>query len=298
MTATLQTMSDSLAKTDGEDVGAVVRVVRPDRLNACPVILSSPHSGRDYLPQLCAQTRVPVEKLRCSEDAYVDLLIDGAVSSGASLVCAQFPRVFVDVNRAAGELDARMYHDRLAIDAERHSRRVACGLGVIPRVGSDGQPLYAGRMNFSAAQERLATFYEPYHQKLAALIDEIRARFGFVVVLDMHSMPEHSAPGVDFVLGDRFGRSCDHRITAAIEASLREQGFVTVRNIPYAGGHTTEHYGKPDSGIHVIQIEINRALYLHESRVETKSGFDAFRVELQTFINKFTRQDWSWLTPS
>ncbi len=298
MTATPQTMSDSLAKTDGKDVGAIVRVVRPDRLNVRPVILSSPHSGRDYLPQLCAQTRVPVEKLRCSEDAYVDLLIDSAPASGASLVCAQFPRVFIDVNRAAGELDARMYRDRPAIDVEPSSRRVACGLGVIPRVGSDGQPLYAGRMDFANAQARLATFYEPYHRALAALIDETRVRFGFAVVLDMHSMPEHSAPGVDFVLGDRFGRSCDHRITAVIEAGLREQGFVTVRNTPYAGGHTTEHYGKPDLGVHVIQIEINRALYLHESRVATKPGFEAFRVELRKFINSFTRQDWGWLTPS
>ena len=298
MTVTPEIMSDSPAKMDEKDVGRIVRVVRPDPLTASPVILSSPHSGRDYLPRLCAGTSVPVEKLRCSEDAYVDLLIEGGPAVGANLICALFPRVFVDVNRAADELDARMYRDRLAIGPASSSRRVACGLGVIPRVGSDGQPLYARRMNFAEAQDRLSTFYAPYHQNLAALIDEVRDRFGFAVMLDMHSMPEHSARGIDFVLGDRFGQSCDNRITTAIESGLREQGFVTVRNTPYAGGHTTEHYGKPDSGVHVIQIEINRALYLHESRVAMKPGFDAFRSELQKFINRFTRQDWDWLVPS
>lgn len=291
-------MPDSLAKTDGKDVGSIVRVVRPDQPNARPVILASPHSGRDYLPRLCAETRVPVEKLRRSEDAYVDLLIEGAPVSGASLVCALFPRVFIDVNRAAGELDAGMYRDRLPERTDPPSRRVACGLGVIPRVGSDGQSLYVRRMQFADAQERLSTFYEPYHRNLAALIDETRTRFGFAIVLDMHSMPEHSAPGVGFVLGDRFGRSCDPRITEAIETGLRDRGFVTVRNTPYAGGHTTEHYGRPDSGVHVIQIEINRALYLNESRVTMTPGFESFRAELQKFINRFTQQNWESLKPS
>lgn len=298
MTATIPTMTDSHSKTDGTDIGSVVRVVRPDRGVACPIILSSPHSGRAYLPQLCAETRLPVEKLRRSEDAYVDLLIEGAPACGASLVCALFPRVFVDVNRAAGELDAAMYRDRSLVRADPPSRRVACGLGVIPRVGSDGQSLYARRMNFADAQLRLSTFYEPYHRSLAAVIDEVRVRFGFAIVLDMHSMPEHSAPGVDFVLGDRFGQSCDHRITTALEAGLREGGFVTVRNTPYAGGHTTEHYGKPDLGVHVVQIEINRALYLHESRVSMKPEFEAFRGKLQLFFKHFTNMNWDWLRPS
>tara|TARA_R110002051_G_scaffold324773_1_gene423545 strand:- start:24470 stop:25345 length:876 start_codon:yes stop_codon:yes gene_type:complete len=291
-------MTDSHSKTDGKNIGSVVRVVRPDRGDARPIVLSSPHSGRDYLPQLCAETRLPVEKLRRSEDAYVDLLIEGAPASGASLVCALFPRVFVDVNRAAGELDAGMYRDRVLGCAEPPSRRVACGLGVIPRVGSDGQSLYARRMNFANAQGRLSTFYEPYHQSLAAVIDEIRVRFGFAIVLDMHSMPEHSAPGVDFVLGDRFGQSSDHRITAALETGLREQGFVTVRNTPYAGGHTTEHYGKPDLGVHVVQLEINRALYLHESPVSMKPEFEAFHGKLQQFIKHFSQMNWEWLRPS
>lgn len=298
MMAPTQTMTDSPAKTDGKDIGGVVRVVRPDRNDARPIILSSPHSGRDYLPQLCAETRLPVEKLRRSEDAYVDLLIEGAPASGASLVCALFPRVFVDVNRAAGELDAAMFRDRPAVRTDPPSRRVASGLGVIPRVGSNGQSLYGRQMSFDDAQARLATFYEPYHRSLAAIIDEIRDRFGFAILLDMHSMPEHSAPGVDFVLGDRFGESCDNRITAMIETRLRELGFVTVRNTPYAGGHTTEHYGKPDLGVHVVQIEINRALYLHESRVSMKPEFAAFRGRLQQFFNHFASQDWDWLRRS
>lgn len=298
MIVTPQTSSDSAAGRAKETVGRVVKLVRPDGPDAKPVILSSPHSGRDYLQRLCAETAIPVERLRRSEDAYVDLLIEDAPASGASLVCALFPRVFVDVNRAAGELDAGMYRERSAVPADPPSRRVACGLGVIPRVGADGRPLYSRRIEFGKAEERLATFYQPYHQQLSGLIEEVRAQFGFAIVLDMHSMPEHSAPGTDFVLGDRFGKSCDERVTAAAETALRAQGFVTLRNTPYAGGHTTEHYGKPDLGVHVVQIEINRALYLHESRVAPKPEFEAFREKINIFVNDFTRNDWDCLRPS
>ena len=290
MSVTPQTMSDLPVATDTPGSGRAVRLVRPDPVMAQPLILSSPHSGRDYPVDLCAQTPIPVEQLRRSEDAYVDRLIDGAELNGASLLYALFPRVFVDVNRARGELDPAMYRDRADLRADPPSRRVASGLGVIPRVGSAGQQLYRRRLSVEDAHTRLARFYEPYHQGLAGLIDEIRQHFGFAVVLDMHSMPEHSAPGVDFVLGDRHGQSCDPRITAAIEAGLRGQGFVTVRNTPYAGGHTTEYYGKPATGVHVVQIEINRALYLHESRVVPNPEFEGFRAKIQLFIKEFASQ--------
>ncbi|WP_417484641.1 N-formylglutamate amidohydrolase [Maricaulis salignorans] len=298
MTVTPQIMSDPPGAPHEQDRGRAVSLVRPDPLIAQPLILSSPHSGRDYARELCDQTPVPVEQLRRSEDAYVDVLIEGAAAYGASLVCAHFPRVFVDVNRARGELDPAMYRDRMDVCADPPSRRVASGLGVIPRVGSQGQQLYRRRLHFKDAQDRLSRFYEPYHDGLAGLIAEVRDRFGFAIVMDMHSMPEHSAPGVDFVLGDRHGQSCDPRITAAVEAGLRARGFVTVRNTPYAGGHTTEYYGKPATGIHVIQIEINRGLYLHETRVVPNAKFDIFRENLQQFIREFAARSWSGFTPS
>lgn len=298
MTALGTIPSKTSAGAAGARAADVVRVVRPDGPDARPLILASPHSGRDYPPELCAATRVPVEQLRRSEDAYVDRLIEGAASSGASLVSALFPRVFVDANRARGELDPAMFRDRAGLQVDPASRRVACGLGVIPRVGADGQALYRGRLQSQEARTRLATYYEPYHAALAQLIAETREAFGFAVVMDMHSMPEHSAPGVDFVLGDRFGHSCDPCVTTAIEAGLRGQGYVAVRNTPYAGGHTTEHYGRPKTGVHVIQIEINRGLYLHESRVMPTAGFELFREKIQRFIYETAHQDWACLSPS
>ena len=298
MTVTPPIMPDSLRVPHEKSVGPAFKLVRADPAIARPLILASPHSGRDYPAELCAQTRIPVAQLRRSEDAYVDLLVEGAGAHGASLVCALFPRVFVDVNRARGELDPAMYRDRLELRADPPSRRVASGLGVIPRVGSAGQPLYRHRLDFQDAQTRLSEFYEPYHDCLAGLINETRRKFGFAVVMDMHSMPEHSAPGVDFVLGDRHGESCDPRIVAAIEGQLRGQGFVTVRNTPYAGGHTTEHYGQPATGVHVIQIEINRGLYLHENSVTPNAKFEALRQQLQLFIKEICAQNWSGLTPS
>ncbi|WP_417481948.1 N-formylglutamate amidohydrolase [Maricaulis sp.] len=291
-------MPKTPARADEASVAGVVRVVRPDGPDARPLILASPHSGRDYLPELCAATCVPVEQLRRSEDAYVDRLIDGAANSGASLVCALFPRVFIDANRGRGELDTGMFRDRIGLRADPPSRRVACGLGVIPRVGADGQVLYRRRLQSEEAHTRLATYYEPYHAALDQLIAETREAFGYAVVLDMHSMPAHSAPGVDFVLGDRFGQSCDPRVTAAIEAGLRGQGYVAVRNTPYAGGHTTEHYGKPATGVHVIQIEINRGLYLHESRVMPTADFEIFREKIQSFIAEICDRDWACLSSS
>ncbi len=298
MTLTPQIMSETLGAPHEKDRGRPISLVRPDPSLARPLILSSPHSGRDYPAELCDQTSVPVEQLRRSEDAYVDVLIDGATAHGASLVHALFPRVFVDVNRGRGELDPAMYRDRMEVRADAPSRRVASGLGVIPRVGADGQQLYRRRLKFQDAQARLVRFYEPYHDALAGLIAEVRDRFGFAIVMDMHSMPEHSAPGVDFVLGDRHGQSCDPRITEAVEAGLRSQGFVTVRNTPYAGGHTTEHYGQPATGVHVIQIEINRGLYLHETRVRPNAKFDIFRDNLQLFIGEFAARNWNGLTSS
>ncbi|WP_417490867.1 N-formylglutamate amidohydrolase [Maricaulis sp.] len=298
MTVTPTILPTTPARADAASVPGVVRVVRPDGAATRPLILASPHSGRDYRPELCAATRVPVEQLRRSEDAYVDQLIEGAAGSGASLVCALFPRVFIDANRARGELDPAMFRDRAGLQVDPASRRVACGLGVIPRVGADGQALYRGRLQSQEASSRLSTYYAPYHAALAQLIAETREAFGFAVVMDMHSMPEHSAPGVDFVLGDRFGQSCDPRVTMAIEAGLRGQGYVAVRNTPYAGGYTTEHYGKPATGVHVIQIEINRGLYLHESRVTPTAGFEMFREKIQRFIYETAHHDWACLSPS
>lgn len=263
-----------------------------------PVIFCSPHSGREYSDGLRSRTSLALEVLRRSEDAYVDELIDCANEFGATTLVSECPRVFVDVNRGPLELDPKMFSDRVPGDAIMQSRRAISGLGVVPRIGADGRQLYSRRMKFREAEALLADFYTPYHQALTKLIDDMKAKFGRVVLIDTHSMPEHSARGADFVLGDRFGASCSPDVTRRVESLLREQGFVTVRNTPYAGGYTTEHYGRPESGVHVLQIEINRGLYLEERRVVRSREFESFSADFRNIIKNITLAEWANLLPS
>jgi len=230
--------------------------------------------------------------LRRSEDAFVDNLIDFAPEYGASLVCAGFPRVFVDVNRSVGELDPGMFSDRVPVSDIEPSRRADSGLGVIPRIGAEGRPLYRRRLRFGEARARLDRFYHPYHAALCAEISDLKSRFGHVVLADMHSMPASSARGADIVLGDRFGTSCDGALTDLAEAVFRDLGLVTVRNNPYAGGYTTEHYGRPHDGVHVIQVEINRGLYLDENRVRLTTDHTSLIEKLRFFVKALARADW------
>lgn len=252
---------------------------------AYAMLVSSPHSGRDYETGFGGQTHLDVAALRRSEDAYVDRIIRDVPSFGIPTITANFPRVFVDVNRAPTELDPAMYSDRVRLSVDKDSRRTASGMGVIPRVSADGRQLYGRRLKFAEAERRLETCYWPYHNRLQAMIDETRERFGAVLLLDVHSMPHQSSRGADIVIGDRFGRACGAAICDTVEHQFRAQGFVTVRNTPYAGGFTTESYGRPESGVHVVQIEVNRSLYLNETRVSPTEGLDRFSGEFCRFIS-------------
>lgn len=258
-----------------------------------PVVFASPHSGRNYTPDLCQRTSIALSQLRRSEDAFVDELIEAAPASGGLRLCALFPRVFVDVNRSALELDPVMFADRLPDGSYAQTRRTASGLGVLPRISADGRALYRGKLRYAEARHRLDTYYHPYHNMLLCCVEVLRRRFGLALVLDIHSMPHHSARGADIVLGDRYGQSCHPGLTAFADAHFQEAGFVTVRNTPYAGGHTTEHYGKPETGVHVLQIEINRSLYMDENRIVAASGFQAMREKMRSFFNAVANVDWA-----
>ncbi len=256
-----------------------------------PFIFASPHSGRRYPPELLRMSRLDRHALRQSEDCYVDLLFEAAPAFGAPLLRALFPRAWVDVNRSRDELDQRMFADPLPASADTRSNRVRAGLGVIPRIVADGQDIYERKLNFFEARRRLAACYDPYHRALAGLIAAARAKFGCAIVIDCHSMPSAGgAPfregdrAIDVVLGDRFGASCAPAAPALVEEILSACGFLVSRNAPYAGGHVASAYGRPGEGVHVLQIEINRALYLDERRIMRTAGFDILRRNLETLI--------------
>ena len=238
-----------------------------------PLVFASPHSGRIYPAHFLSLARAGLASLRRSEDAYVDQLFARAVHSGGALISATIARAYIDLNRDPAELDPGMYRD--AIQAPAASARVQAGLGAIPRIAGDGAPIYRGKLSATVAQERIDAVHKPYHARLRSLLERKKQEFGCAVLIDCHSMPSAArgphAP--DIVLGDRYGAACHASVTALAEAMLRRRGYRVARNAPFAGGHTTQMYGRPRERTHALQIEINRALYLEEATLAPHTGF-------------------------
>jgi N-formylglutamate amidohydrolase len=250
------------------DLQPPFEAIEPPRLVA-PLVFNSPHSGSHYPRDFLAASRLDPQTLRRSEDAFVDELFLPCVALGAPLLRARFPRAFLDLNREPFELDPRMFDGPLPDSVNTRSLRVAAGLGTIPRVVGDAQPIYRDRVSVADALARIATLHHPYHQRLTGLVDRTRARFGVAILVDCHSMPSTlaDAGALDIVLGDRFGASAAPWAVEALESALLARGYRVRRNKPYAGGYITEHYGLPAAGRHAVQIEVNRALYMDEARM-------------------------------
>lgn len=247
-----------------------------------PIVFDSPHSGSRYPRAFLAASRLDSQTLRRSEDAFVDELVAPCVAIGAPLLRAAFPRAYLDVNREPYELDPQMFEGRLPEFANTRSLRVAAGLGVIPRVVGDAQPIYRGRIPVAEGLARIAALHRPYHDQLSALLGGARARFGLSILIDCHSMPSQSADvsGCDIVLGDRFGSSAAGWIVETLEQALRDSGLIVRRNKPYAGGYIAEHYGAPSYGRHAVQIEVNRALYMDERSIRKLEKAEALAEAL------------------
>jgi N-formylglutamate amidohydrolase len=264
------------------------RLVEP-RLQIVPVVVDVPHAGRRYTQAFTQISRLPLNALRRSEDAYVDTLFREAVALGAPMLVAEFPRAYLDVNREPYELDPRMFDARLPGFANTRSMRVAGGLGTIPRIVGDGQDIYRGKLPVADAMARIETLYRPYHQALRTLVGRTRSRFGSCILLDAHSMPSSSTDReglarADVILGDRYGTSAGAFVVDLVEQSLRNQGLTVARNRPYAGGYITEHYGSPTGHVHALQIEICRGLYMDEVSLKPHEGFEPLMQALSSVM--------------
>jgi N-formylglutamate amidohydrolase len=256
-----------------------------------PVLFNSPHSGSTYPRAFLETSRLDIGTLRRSEDSFVDELIGGVVRQGFPLMHAHFPRCFVDVNREPYELDPRMFEGRLPSFANTRSMRVAGGLGTVARVVGDAQEIYDQRIPVDDALRRIESLYKPYHRSLRRLFTKLHRDFGAAVLVDCHSMPSTAGhrderPRPEFVLGDRYGTSCVGAVSEVVEQTLRSLGYSVSRNKPYAGGFITEHYGNPAAGLHAIQLEINRALYMDERRYERSRHFNALAADLETLSTR------------
>jgi N-formylglutamate amidohydrolase len=265
-----------------------------------PLVFASPHSGRLYPEDMMAAAALDAHAIRRSEDVLVDELIAAAPQAGAAVISARFARAYIDLNREAFELDPAMFVDELPDFARARTARVAAGLGAIARVVSEGQEIYARKLTFAEARTRIEQAHRPYHAALERLIGEAHAAHGFAILIDWHSMPSAAARAgrdrpSDFVLGDRFGAACAGVLTATVERELEQMGYRVARNTPYAGGYTTEHYGRPARRTHALQIEINRGLYLDEATLEPLKGYGRLKAELEGLARALAAADWSAL---
>src|SRR5215468_1892305 len=256
-----------------------------------PVVFNSPHSGSVYPRAFLTASRLDMATLRRSEDSFVDELNLGVVRRGYPLMRAHFPRCYVDVNREPYELDPRMFEGRLPSFANTRSMRVAGGLGTVARVVGDAQEIYSQRQPVDDAIRRIETLYKPYHRSLRRLFTRVHRDFGAAVLVDCHSMPSAAGgkderPRADMVLGDRYGTSCAVAVVETIETTLRGLGYAVSRNKPYAGGFITEHYGNPAVGLHAIQLEINRALYMDERQYQRSSTFTRLAEDMETLARR------------
>ncbi|MBC8269812.1 MAG: N-formylglutamate amidohydrolase [Rhodospirillaceae bacterium] len=267
-------------------------ILRPRQWLA-PLVFASPHSGQDYGQAFIDASRLDPLALRRSEDAFVDEIFAAAAESGAPLLRARFPRVYVDPNREPFELDPDMFEGALPAHINTTSSRVAAGLGTMPRVVTSGEEVYTDKLHFDDARKTIEATYIPYHEALKGLLEEAGRQFGGCLLVDCHSMPSVGGPmdrdpgfkRVDFILGDRYGTSCAPEITDLVEQTLQSMDYAVTRNNPYAGGFTTEHYGKPESGCHTLQIEINRALYMNEFKIVRSEGFEKLKTDISHLID-------------
>jgi N-formylglutamate amidohydrolase len=255
------------------------------------VAFNSPHSGSVYPRAFLAAARLDLATLRRSEDCFVDELLIGVVGRGHPLMRAHFPRCFVDVNREPYELDPRMFDGRLPSFANTRSMRVAGGLGTVARVVGDAQEIYDQRIPVDDALRRIEGLYKPYHRVLRRLVTRIHRDMGTAVLVDCHSMPSSAGPKddrprSDIVIGDRYGTSCIAVVADTIEKALRERGYSVSRNKPYAGGFITEHYGNPAAGLHAVQLEVNRGLYMDERRFERSKTFATVARDLEAMADR------------
>ncbi len=260
-------------------------------LPSVPFVFNSPHSGSAYPRAFLAAARLDAEAIRRSEDSFVDELFASVLAAGAPLMRAHFPRAYLDVNREPYELDPKMFAGRLPAFVNARSVRVAGGLGTIARLVADGEDIYAGPLSVEEGLARIEAIYKPYHAALRRLVTATQARHGIAVLVDCHSMPSSTRgheqrPRPDVIVGDRYGTSCSAELSDSAVAILTDLGFTVGRNRPYAGGFITESYGRPALGVHALQIEVNRGLYMDEARFERSADFP----ETVGLLDRFARR--------
>ena len=230
-----------------------------------PVLVSVPHSGREYPPELLANLNVSASHLLRLEDRYADRLAASAIAAGFPAIIARKPRAWIDLNRSRTEIDPDMIADLDMTQTSHISKKVRGGLGIVPRRLHGAGNLWREKWQHQHVIDRIEKDHEPYHLMVTHLLEQIRAKHGCALLLDLHSMPpvfDENHRKIGFVIGDRFGRSCASRYVELAGVHIRLQGHHVHTNHPYSGGYILERHGKPARNIHAFQLEVDRSLYL------------------------------------
>ncbi len=251
-----------------------------------PVVLSVPHAGRDYPLALRAALRVPAGRLVALEDRHVDR-VALAARIGETLFVQQRARAWIDLNRAEHERDPRVDDGAHPTSAPLQSAKLRSGLGLVPRRAAQSGDLWRRRFAADEIAARIRCDHRPYHAAVAQALAAARARFGIAVLLDLHSMPPlgQGADTTRLVFGDRFGKSAGARFVARLEGEAEAAGLRHALNSPYSGGHVLERHGAPDAGIHAVQIELCRSLYLDEALDQPGLGLARTAALLRRMID-------------
>ena len=263
---------------------------RDPHADAVPLVLDSPHSGALY-PDDFAYC-CPLTVLRRAEDAYVDELYEAAPAHGATLIGALFPRSYIDVNRAADDLDPGLFPRLLAgalppVLVPRPTTRV----GLVRRHAQPGVPIYDGKLSPDDILARIERYHTPYHRVLDQTCERLCREFGAVWHVNCHSMPsygpsreERKGVYADFVLGDRDGTTCAPDFTDFVARFLRGLGYDVRINEGYKGVEIVRRQGRPADQRHSLQIEVDRALYMDQKTLEKLPGFDRLRADLAGLV--------------
>ena len=258
-----------------------------------PLIISLPHSGNRYSADFLRKSLLSLSELKKSEDAFVDELWEFSLESGYCYIKSLIPRVYVDLNRHPLELDPLMISSKIPNFKQSKSLKALSGIGVIPKVSVYGNSIYADNLSRAEVIKRLLSCYFPYHKMLKYLIKLLKSKFDDILILDCHSMPSETLPKssteVDIILGNNFGHSISEKISNSIKNNFQNLGFTTTENYPYSGGFITQYYGDPINGIHVLQIEINRSIYMNEKKLERLSNISIISNKLKKIIESSIR---------
>jgi N-formylglutamate amidohydrolase len=240
-----------------------------------PLLVSFPHDGR-RVPEVISERMTPAARALPDTDWHIARLYDFAAELGASTLVANYSRYVVDVNRPA--TDEALYPGQLATS-------------LCPTQTFAGDDIYSdGDVTEDEVASRVETYWRPYHDRLRATLEELRATHGYALLWDAHSIESRVPRLFDGELpalniGTHGGRSCDSAFEAAIEGIAASSPFSSVLNGRFKGGFITRHYGDPDRHVHAVQLEIAQRVYMDEAaRVFDESKAEQLRDTLRHML--------------